>query len=134
MTGILWALLGILGTLGTTIFGSMIAQEARGRLDRVPHAILRLAARRLTPSQRDSSYQDDWLPELTYILRETETRPLTRLIAGTRYALGILAAAHRISRQLELPELPKYAKLNIFLIDPDGTRPPVLWYPNWRPE
>ena len=80
--------------------GDMASEEIRDRLDHLPHAILRLAARRLKPSQRITVYQDEWLPELTYILKGAEARPITRLITGTRFALGILAGASRIARHL----------------------------------
>jgi hypothetical protein len=97
----LWGVLGFLAALGTTVLGGMISQEVRDRLDHLPHAILRLAACRLTPGQRSSIYQDEWVPELTYILKEADARPITRLIIGTRYALGILNSADRISRRLD---------------------------------
>src|SRR5262249_50709723 len=42
----------------------------------------------------------EWLPELAYILRGDEARPITRLIHGTRYALGILARTRSITGQL----------------------------------
>lgn len=83
-----------------TALGDMASEEMRDRLDHLPHALLRPAARRLNPHQRITIYQDEWLPELTYILKGAEARPITRLITGTRYALGILASAPRIARHL----------------------------------
>jgi hypothetical protein len=100
MTGILWAVLGLFAGLVMTAFGDMFSEEMRDRLDHLPHAILRLAARRLTPSQRITVYQDEWLPELTYILKGVEARPITRLFTGTAFALGIFINAARISRRL----------------------------------
>jgi hypothetical protein len=96
MTGYLWVIVGFI-SLGMTTLRGMASEEIRDRLDHLPHAILRLAARRLDPCQRITVYQDEWLPELTYILKEAEARPITRLINGTRFALGILASAHRIA-------------------------------------
>jgi hypothetical protein len=101
MTGYLWAGIGLLVGLGMTALGDMASEEIRDRLDHMPHAILRLAARRLTPSQRTTIYQDEWLPELTHILRGAEARPITRLITGAIYALGILSTADQISRRLD---------------------------------
>ena len=101
MSGFLWAVLGVLIGLGMTALGDMVSEEVRDRLDHLPQAVLRLAARRLDPAQRISVYEDEWLPELTYILKGDEARPITRLFHGTRYALGILTAARRISRQLD---------------------------------
>ena len=100
MTGILWAALGVLGGLGMTAIGDMVSEEVRDRLDHLPHAILRLAGRRLDPALRVTVYEDQWLPDLTYILKGDEARPVTRLIKGTWFAVGILASARRITRYL----------------------------------
>jgi hypothetical protein len=110
VTGFLW---GVLGSICTFIIlaalGDMVSKEVRDRLDHLPHAILRLAARRLDAAQRVTVYEDEWLPELSYILKGDEARPITRLFHGTRYALGILANTRRIARHLRrpAPEQPK---------------------------
>ncbi len=103
MTGYLWAALGTFGGVILTVLSDMASAEVRDRLDHLPHAILRLASHRIAPDLRTTAYNDEWLPELTYILRGAETRPITRLIAGIRYALGIFFAARRISHQLARP-------------------------------
>ncbi len=103
MTGYLWAVLGLVAGLGMTAPGDMASEEIRDRLDHLPHAILRLAARCLDPSQRTAIYHDEWLPELTYILKGAEARPITRLITGTTYAVGILISASRIAHRLHRP-------------------------------
>ena len=114
MTGLLWGVLGVFGGLGMTAIGDMVSEEVRDRLDHLPHAILRLAARRLDPGLREDVYDDEWMPELTYILKGDEARPITRLYHGTRFALGILAAARRIARGLACsPELALEAQLAI---------------------
>lgn len=97
MTGFLWAALGVLGGLGMTAIGDMLSEEVRDRLDHVPHAILRLAARRLDPKQHAALYEEAWLPDLAYFLKGDEARPVTRLFHGTRFALGILVSARRIA-------------------------------------
>jgi hypothetical protein len=56
MTGYLLAALGILVGLAMTALGDMASEEIRDRLDQLPHAILRLASRRLTPDQRTAIY------------------------------------------------------------------------------
>ena len=103
MTSFLWAVLVILGGFGMTAAGDMVSEEVRDRLDRLPRAILRLAALRLDPADREDIYDDEWLPELIEILRGDEARPITRLLVGTSYAFGILARARRIARDLHLP-------------------------------
>ena len=100
MIGVLWAALGVLGGLSMTVIGDMVSEEIRDRLDRMPHVILRLAARWLDSEQRATVYEDEWMPELSYILRGDETRPVTRLYHGTRYAVGILMVSGRLARQL----------------------------------
>jgi hypothetical protein len=69
----------IVGGLILAVFGEMVSQEVRDRLDHLPHAILRLAARWLDPAQRAAIYDDEWMPELAYILKGDEARPVTRL-------------------------------------------------------
>jgi hypothetical protein len=98
--GFLWAVVAFLGGLGMTALGDMVSEEVRDRLDHLPHAILHLAARRLNPGQRVTVYADEWLPELTYILKGDEARPVTRLVKGTLYALGILVSTRRITSHL----------------------------------
>jgi hypothetical protein len=100
MSNWVWAVLAFLSGLGITVIGDMVSEEVRDRLDHIPHGILKLAAGRLHPGQRSSVYDDEWLPELYYILRGAEARPITRLIIGTHYALGILITTHRIARHL----------------------------------
>jgi hypothetical protein len=97
VTGIFWAVFGVLGMLAMTALGDMVSEEVRDRLDHLPRAILRLACRRLDPELRDSVYGDEWLPELTYILRGDESRPFTRLFHGTRFAVGIALNVQRIA-------------------------------------
>jgi hypothetical protein len=98
---ILWAVLAaILATLtGTAILGDLVSEEIRVRLDRLPHALIRLAARRL-PSDVREDLAEEWTAELHEILRGAEALPVTRLYRGTRYGLGLLRAAPSIGRDL----------------------------------
>jgi len=100
VTGYLWASVGVLAGLAMNAFRGMVGEEIRDRFDGLPHTVLHLAARRLDPSQRAALYHDDWFPELTYILKRAEARPITRLITGTWFALGILISAVRIARHV----------------------------------
>ena len=101
MIGFVWAALGSIVTfIVMAALGDMVSQEVRDRLDHLPHAILRLAAKRLDPGHRAVMYEDEWMPELTYILKGDEARPITRLYHGTHFALGILMSTGRITRQL----------------------------------
>ncbi len=78
----------------------MVVTEARTRLERLPLAILRLARRRLPVSHRDSVYDEEWLPELLFITRESEGLPITRVVRGTNFALGLLVSARSVARRL----------------------------------
>jgi hypothetical protein len=51
------------------------------------------------------SEEDEWLPELTYILKGDEARPVTRLAHGTRYALGILIAVPHVMERPGPPQV-----------------------------
>jgi DNA-binding XRE family transcriptional regulator len=100
VSGYLLALLGVASGLFAAAIGDMMSEEIRDRLDHLPHAILRLAARRLDASERAAIYDHEWLPELIYILQGDEARPVSRIYHGVRFALGILIVARRIARDL----------------------------------
>ena len=101
----IWAVLGFLGVLLVAALGDLVSEEIRGWLDLIPRGILRLAAVQLDQAQRETIYQDEWLPELQFALRGAESRPITRLILGTRYALGLLIAARRVSQHVDRDRL-----------------------------
>jgi hypothetical protein len=105
MIGWAWALLVTAATLGLTALGDLISEEIRGWLDLAPRAILRLAAAQLPSVQRTMIYDDEWLPELCYVLRGAEARPITRLIIGTKFAVGLLIAARGIARTINRASL-----------------------------
>ncbi len=90
----------LLGGTVTTVFGELVNEEIRGWLDYLPRAILRLAARRLDPVGKVAIYEDEWLPELIFILRGAEARPISRLIIGVKFSVGLLIQARRIARHL----------------------------------
>jgi Sigma-70 region 2 len=102
VTGWAWGGLCLLGMFLSAALGDLISEEIRGWLDLAPHAVLRLAAARLDPGLREDIYHEDWLPELTYILRGAESRPITRLIRGLTFGLGLLISARAIAAQRSL--------------------------------
>ena len=67
-------------------------------VDLAPRAILSPTATWLDPAQRETIYQDEWLPELFYAPRGAESRPIKRLIRGTACATSLLISARRIAR------------------------------------
>jgi hypothetical protein len=100
MTGLICIVVGFITALLLGSLYGLINEEIRGWLSIMPHGILRLAATFLDPSQRATIYQDEWLPELSYILRCADDRPITRLIRGIKFAAGLLISSHRVARRL----------------------------------
>ena len=77
----------------------IIQEEAKTRLAHLPATLIRLAVTRLPKEARDDTAAE-WLAELDSVLRDTDGLPLTRLLVGTRYAMGLLWAAGGIAREL----------------------------------
>ena len=100
MTGFAIGTLCALGGIFLAVLSDMVSQEIRDRLDHIPQAILRLAALRLDSGQRTTVYEEEWLPELTYILKREEARPVTRLIVGIWYAVDMIRGAPSVASQL----------------------------------
>jgi lipopolysaccharide/colanic/teichoic acid biosynthesis glycosyltransferase len=97
---IVWAfVIGLMGTLVTAVLGDLFSEEARTRLEQLPAAVIRFAGRRLPAEVRDE-WTDEWLAELAYILRGTESLPISRLVRGTRFAVGHLRSAPAIGHEL----------------------------------
>ena len=96
---IAWAA-AVLAVIVGLVLKALITEEIKGWLAVLPHCILRLAATFLDPNQRSTIYQDEWLPELAYILQCAEGRPITRLIRSTTFAAGLLISSHRVARRL----------------------------------
>lgn len=79
--------------------GGLIAKEAEGRLERLPHALLVLAARRL-PADLQAPLYEEWFAELCHRLRRNDGLPITRAVVGIKYALGLLVGAHKVGEAL----------------------------------
>jgi hypothetical protein len=96
VSGFAWGIVCFLGGLLVIILGGLVSEEIRGWLDLLPRGILRLAATRLDPESREAIYKEDWLPELIYALRGAESRPITRVVKGTYFALGLFLSARKV--------------------------------------
>ena len=68
---ILVAVLGFLASLVVVIVGDLVSEEVRARLDHLPHTVLRLAIRRLSPDLRDD-IGEEWQAELDHILHRAK--------------------------------------------------------------
>lgn len=114
-----WAVLLFLAFCVLGLFrgatSEMWQEELRTRLGRIPHALIRLASRQLPWQERDD-YADEWFAELAFMLLDTEGLPLTRLLRGTRFAIGLLRVSHGIARELTQSDQPGLLR---------GEEPPV---------
>ncbi len=90
---------GLAAGLAATAMSELVSEEARARLDQVPYALLTVAIRRL-PLEIRADVGDEWRAELRQILRGAQAYPLTRLIHGIRFALGLLWVAPQIGKHL----------------------------------
>ena len=98
---VVWgAIAGFIMTIISMTVGALVSEELRSRLDRMPHAVLRLAIRRL-PVETRQSVGNEWQAELHHILRHAESRPITRLLKATPYTFGLLRKARRVGRELK---------------------------------
>jgi hypothetical protein len=93
---VVWTIL--LG-LGEALASTVIVDEIRGHLARIPFGLLRLAARRL-PGEVREDVINEWTAELEAILQGSEELLLTRLCRGFRFALGLWRTAPRIGADL----------------------------------
>jgi hypothetical protein len=82
----------------TLPLGDLLAEEIRGWLDLLPRAILRLAATRLEPARRQTAYENEWLPELLFVLGKSESLPIIRLLRGTWFALSLLTLTSKVRK------------------------------------
>jgi membrane protein YdbS with pleckstrin-like domain len=73
----------------------LVSQELRGWLDLAPLGILRLASVQLKAEQRKKVLDEAWIPDLMYVLRGKESRPISRLIRGTWFAVCLLISVLR---------------------------------------
>ncbi|MEU4162972.1 hypothetical protein [Actinoplanes sp. NPDC026670] len=86
------------GVIGAVV-GDMVSDEVRQRLDRLPLSLIRLCCRRL-PEPIRSDRADEWSAELAAILakRGSAKLPITRLVVGVRFALGLVTATPALRR------------------------------------
>jgi hypothetical protein len=90
---------GAVLALGAAAVSGVVSDEFRARLDRIPYGLLRVAIGRL-PQEVRADVGEEWRAELDHILHRAEAFPLTRLLLGTRFALGLLRAAPSVGKNL----------------------------------
>jgi hypothetical protein len=93
-------LLALVASVLGAVAMDMCKDEARTRLGRFPLWLIQLAAKRIPESDR-ADLKDEWDAELTFILRDTEGLPVTRLIRGIAYSADLLfRGAPRVTREI----------------------------------
>jgi hypothetical protein len=85
------------GLLVATVSG-MVQVEIRTRLGRVPYALIRLAAWRV-PQDLRAELGGEWRSELAAILKAAEDVPVTGLVQGLWFALGLLFRGATVARE-----------------------------------
>lgn len=102
MKGFLEVILGGGGALAViAACTSVVRGQVPGRLRRLPFALLRLARRRVPEELRVRLHDEEWQPELYHIVNRAGASPVSRLLSGMMFALGLLRTARSISRQRE---------------------------------
>lgn len=96
-----WVILAVLGMLWLVkgAASEMFQEEVKTRLEHLPNTAIRLAAMRLPKEVRDD-IAAEWRGELASVLHDTDGLPLTRLLRGLQYAVGLFSAASGIVRDL----------------------------------
>jgi len=92
MSAIWWILGGLVAVtalLMRDILTEMCQEEIKTRLTRLPQTILRLVALRIPRDARKDTTAE-WQAELDFIVANTEGMPLTRLLRGVAYSIGLL--------------------------------------------
>jgi len=87
----------LVGVLNATV-AKLTATETGCGWERLPHALLCLAARRLRAELRQDRLAE-WAGELHELLSRPHARSAIRLVHGIRYALGLLWVAPTIGRE-----------------------------------
>ena len=107
MSGIWGWVAGALGGLVVVVVGDLVSEEVRVRLDRIPQALIGLAARRVAEDIR-ANRTEEWDGELYELLqqRRAAALPISRLVLGVNYALGILRSAGKVNDALS--RYPRY--------------------------
>jgi hypothetical protein len=98
MSPLAW-LAGAALALGLAAVTGVVSDEARARFDRIPYGLLCVAVRRL-PREIRADVGEEWRAELDHILHRVQAYPLTRLLYGTWFAIGLLRAAPAVGKNL----------------------------------
>ena len=96
-TTVLLGLLAVAGAAMVNAVTGMLSQETQTRLARLPVALLRMARMLVPGEQRDERHRE-WVAEISYIAKETDGLPVTRLLKGLKFAVEAIIGAVAIRR------------------------------------
>lgn len=96
-TTVVLVLLALAGGFGVNVVSGMLSQEAQTRLARLPVTLARVA-RLLVPEDQREQWYRELIAELSYIAKETDGLPVTRLVKGLAFASGATRGAFAIRR------------------------------------
>lgn len=118
-TAALWTI-AVIGGAVLLVAGKVVldlaTKEVTGQIDRLPMLILKLALLRLPAEQRER-YRENWQPELTFILKELDSRPISRVLKGLWFATSLLIQAAHMRRALGVADRrPRWAMLSISFV------------------
>jgi hypothetical protein len=97
MNTVLTVIVSLLGVAVLKLVGGALHREMKGRVNRIPVMLLRLAARRLPVTIRQE-WTEEWSGELAAIGEEYKDMPVTRLLKRAGFVLGVLYGAGGVGR------------------------------------
>ena len=99
-------LMGLILVLVRDAISEMVQEELATRLSRLPYYLLRLAALAVGRNSR-AEICEEWEAELSFVLRDYDGLPVTRLLRGISYSAGffrMMPRAGRVANRLLYPE------------------------------
>jgi hypothetical protein len=93
------AALGLFVALVANVAMSLLGDELKGWVGRVPNAILWIATRRVPSGHRDA-LRAEWTADLVHELRDRTERPLSRLLVSVRFASSLVLGGRRVALEL----------------------------------
>lgn len=104
------AVLLLMGAVAYKVLVTMLADEVEGRLERAPAAVLRLVRRRLPEELRVPLCDNEWAPELEYILKSYEAVPIARFWEGMKFSANLLVQVRKSTKAAK-PKVSLAARL-----------------------
>lgn len=82
-----------------SVLASLVGDEVKGWVGRVPYAVLWVASRRVPASHHKELYED-WIADLAAKLQDKSERPITRVVFGVRFAASLVRGGRQVAVEL----------------------------------